>query len=89
MHLMGWPQNVIFGSEVSKTDVGGLVGEGLHLASIGSILYSVFMIGSAPWWSQEGLATGTSGVRLRAPPIPDLQEPKPKRHKRRVGNVQV
>ena len=79
--LMGWPVDELVLDEGSMTSnrVSRLIGEGLHLGCLGTILYSIFLASTAPWWdpSQPG---------QRIDPA-QQQEAKPAKRRRQTGGV--
>jgi hypothetical protein len=82
LRLLGWPRRLFIGHGIKVSDMTSLIGEALHLAVIGSVLYSAYAIPSAPWWSEVSGGTSQSGVQQQAPIVPG--EPATKRHKRRL-----
>ncbi len=52
MSLMGWPCDRIDTANISAHQYASLVGEGLHLGCLGTVVYLVFLSESAPWWGR-------------------------------------
>ena len=51
--VLGWPKGVASGSgcqHVSDSQLLSLIGEGVHLGCMGTVLYLAWMTPAAPWW---------------------------------------
>jgi hypothetical protein len=84
---MGWDYGKVKMRGIQDKKAMNLIGESLHLGSIGIIMYLVFLSDEAPWWSVRKLtqvATPVSSMSGGAVRM-QLSSPKGAKRARRVG----
>jgi hypothetical protein len=81
--MMGWPLGIVSTRGISPAQMASLLGEALHVACISSLVYSVFLTETAPWWgSRPPVVLDTSSVGVKQP---DLVGPTKRRRTGAVG----
>jgi hypothetical protein len=53
---MGFPIDISF-MGITPTVANSLIGESVHLACMGVVLYAVFLSDRAPWWGDNTLVS--------------------------------
>ena len=87
--LLGWPYGLNYAS-IREKDACDLIGNGINLACLASVLGASVVAASAPWWlhpqPQQGCSSSSSGNAKRVSSA-DVQAAVLQKRRRSVGGV--